>query len=156
MQSFAAVFRTQETLEEGCKLIDEVYTSYRDGLQVHVSRPCMLRSDVVFSLRVLNCLFSFFFDSLWINLAIPHNISAGFWPWYDLEYWSNWSYRAWESSGQFCFDNPQCWAGNRISLYLTPTVQFLNQSWVFIKVVSWCFPTTPAQGIERRSCSRRF
>ena len=34
MQSFAAVFRTQETLEEGCKLIDEVYTSYRDGLQV--------------------------------------------------------------------------------------------------------------------------
>jgi len=54
MQNNAAVFRTSEVLEEGCKLISDVYATFRD---VKVSDRSMIwNSDLVESLELRNLL----------------------------------------------------------------------------------------------------
>ncbi|HEX7325101.1 MAG TPA: succinate dehydrogenase flavoprotein subunit [Rhodanobacteraceae bacterium] len=54
MQSDAAVFRIEETLAEGCKKIDEVYTQYED---IHVSdRSLIWNSDLVETFELANLL----------------------------------------------------------------------------------------------------
>jgi succinate dehydrogenase / fumarate reductase flavoprotein subunit len=54
MQSNAAVFRTGEVLEEGCTLINDVYTSFKD---IDVSdRSLIWNSDLVETLELRNLL----------------------------------------------------------------------------------------------------
>ena len=54
MQSNAAVFRTGEVLEEGCRLINDVYASYKD---INVSdRSLVWNSDLVEALELRNLL----------------------------------------------------------------------------------------------------
>jgi succinate dehydrogenase / fumarate reductase flavoprotein subunit len=54
MQSNAAVFRTGEVLQEGCRLINEVYASYQD---IDVSdRSLVWNSDLVETLELRNLL----------------------------------------------------------------------------------------------------
>jgi succinate dehydrogenase / fumarate reductase flavoprotein subunit len=54
MQNDAAVFRTEETLQEGCKRIDEVYAQFAD---VHVSdRSLIWNSDLVETFELANLL----------------------------------------------------------------------------------------------------
>jgi len=54
MQTNAAVFRTSEVLEEGCKLISDVYATFRDGKGS--DRSMIWNSDLVESLELRNLL----------------------------------------------------------------------------------------------------
>lgn len=55
MQKHAAVFRTQETLEEGCNLIDAVFEKFRASLNIQ-DRGMVWNTDLVEALELENLL----------------------------------------------------------------------------------------------------
>mmetsp|Transcript_12289 Transcript_12289/g.44808 ORF Transcript_12289/g.44808 Transcript_12289/m.44808 type:complete len:636 (+) Transcript_12289:149-2056(+) len=55
MQNNAAVFRTQETLAEGCELIDDVYKSFREGVGIK-DRGLVWNTDLIETLELENLL----------------------------------------------------------------------------------------------------
>ncbi|HKJ94308.1 MAG TPA: succinate dehydrogenase flavoprotein subunit [Gammaproteobacteria bacterium] len=66
MQNYAAVFRTEETLKEGCDRMDEIYKSFED---VRVSdRSLIWNSDLVETLELENLL-----DNAMASVRCAHN-----------------------------------------------------------------------------------
>jgi len=55
MQNNAAVFRTQETLAEGCELIDDVYKNFREGVGIK-DRGLVWNTDLIETLELENLL----------------------------------------------------------------------------------------------------